>query len=151
MSLRSPTAIGAVLLVTAGSLCSISYQTPTISLLQNMVGTRMRATAAFVFFFIGALIGHGLGPPLFGFVSDLMAARSFGFGDYQTVCPGGLATAGASPALQDACVVASAAGLTDGAWLIGALFVAASSQFYLASRTVARDIAQPSPTSPARA
>lgn len=143
-ALRAPTPMGAVLMITAGSLCSISYQTPTISLLQNMVQARMRATAAFTFFFTGALIGQGLGPPLFGLVSDLMAARDFGLGDYAALCPGGRSLPGATADLQSACAGSSAAGIRDGAIAIGLFFLMASLQFFLASRSVTRDIEQPS-------
>jgi predicted MFS family arabinose efflux permease len=45
------------------------------SLVQSLVGVRMRATAAALFLMCISLIGQGLGPFVVGFVSDVFAAR----------------------------------------------------------------------------
>jgi len=46
------------------------------SLVQSLVGVRMRATAAALFLMCISLIGQGLGPLVVGFVSDLLHAGS---------------------------------------------------------------------------
>ena len=49
----------------------------------------MRATAAFVFFFIVSMLGYGVGPTLLGLMSDLLAQHAFLFGDFASACRGG--------------------------------------------------------------
>ena len=48
------------------------YLAPTFALVQNLVGVRMRATAAALLLFIINLIGLGAGPLLVGFLADLL-------------------------------------------------------------------------------
>jgi MFS family permease len=47
------------------------YLAPTFSLVQNLVGIRMRATAAALLLFVINLFGLGLGPLVVGIIADL--------------------------------------------------------------------------------
>lgn len=101
------------------------HNIPTLVAFQNMVGPRMRATAAFVFFFVSSLLGIGLGPPLLGFVSDLYAG-SFYAGDYLAACTGETLTA--------TCATASAEGIRYALMTSMALYAAGAVLYFLASR-----------------
>jgi MFS family permease len=48
---------------------------PTFALVQDLVGSRMRALAAALLLFLGNLVGLGLGPQLIGLLSDAFSAR----------------------------------------------------------------------------
>jgi hypothetical protein len=92
-----------------------------------MVDARMRATATSLMFLIINLVGLGLGPPLIGFVSDRVAAGSFGAG-FPERCTLRL------PSSADAalCADASAQGLTAGLVAVSLLLVWASVHLWLA-------------------
>ncbi|CAN5562621.1 MFS transporter [soil metagenome] len=120
-----------------GAIVIFFHNVPTLVALQNMVDSRMRATAAFVFFFVTTLVGVGLGPVLLGFVSDLYAGAVFTMGDYATLCAGGKASH-ASAALRDACTTASTSGIRY-ALLSATVFAAWSMVHYLlAARALRR-------------
>src|SRR3546814_10419992 len=51
-----------------------SYMGQSIAMVQSVAPNNMRATAAAMFIFANSLIGFGLGPPLFGLLSDFFAA-----------------------------------------------------------------------------
>src|SRR3546814_19926606 len=51
-----------------------SYMGQSIAMVQSVAPNNMRATAAAMFLFANSLIGFGLGPPLFGLLSDFFAA-----------------------------------------------------------------------------
>jgi fucose permease len=97
----------------------------------------MRATSAAVLFLGITVFGGGLGPPLAGLVSDLIATQNFSalLGEFATACPGGRAAAGA-PELDAACRAASAAGVRGGLVAGASLFFVSATLFYLASRTM---------------
>jgi MFS family permease len=139
LSFTISNAIIATVLLTLASICIFLYYTPTQVVLQNMAQPRMRATTAFVFFFVVGLVGVGLGPTLVGLFSDLFATRSFTLGDYAARCPGGVAL-DAAQGLDQACHAASSAGLQ--AALIGAACIGiwAALHFLLAARTIRKDM-----------
>lgn len=87
--------VAMTILVFAGAALFL-YFTPTQVVLQNMVEPRMRATAAYIFFVVSAIVGFGFGPALLGYISDVLAAQSFAGGHYRALCPGGVAGAGAA-------------------------------------------------------
>jgi predicted MFS family arabinose efflux permease len=70
----------AAVLLMAGTGAMYTYIAPTFAQVHAMVDARMRATATSLMFLIINLVGLGLGPPLIGFVSDRVAAGSFGAG-----------------------------------------------------------------------
>lgn len=112
---------------------------PVVGGTQNMMPPRMRASAAAVLLIAMHLVGGGLGPSFAGFVSDLAAAHWYGPG-YAAACPAGLAPAGASAAVVDACGAASAHGLRI-AMIASALFFAwGALHAVLAARTIRRDL-----------
>ncbi|GJH22552.1 MFS transporter [Caballeronia novacaledonica] len=133
--------------LTLGGMFVFMHFGPTIAVLQNMVGSRMRATAAFLFFFISNLVGMGIGPVSIGFFSDVLARRAFPSGNYIEMCPGGLAPAGSASGLAQACQHASAVGLQQ-AMAGCACFLMLGMIFYLrATRSVRRDLALDFPQS----
>ncbi len=61
---------------------------PAIAAVHSVLGSRSRATGSALFLLMLNLVGQGLGPPLAGFVSDLVSAASFGSGNFTTQCAG---------------------------------------------------------------
>jgi len=117
----APTWQMAALFLLLPGLFSYVYLGPTFGVIQNMVPTYRRATATAILFFFLNLIALGGGPPFAGWVIDHFAAfhlahpgqpgfwaavQSMFAGQatsFQTVCPGGVAPAGALPAAVAAC------------------------------------------------
>ncbi|MBI1213251.1 MAG: MFS transporter [Alphaproteobacteria bacterium] len=58
--------------MTATILVGGTYLAPTFALVQNLVGVRMRATAAAILLFVINLIGLGAGPLIVGAMADLL-------------------------------------------------------------------------------
>jgi predicted MFS family arabinose efflux permease len=133
LSWRSGSAEGTMILVTVASFCSITYQTPTIALFQNIVEARMRATVAFVFFCTSTLVGQGAGPAVFGLASDYLAQAAFDGGAYRQVCVS---------SVEPACSAASASGIRDAGYLVGVFMLLAATQFALAGRSFLRSAAR---------
>jgi len=129
---NQPTVLSAATALVLGHVMLFVYWTPTLALAQNMVDASMRASSVFVFNFILGLVGIGLGPTLAGVLSDRFANRAFVGGDFSTSCPKGTH-------LQ-ACADASAVGLRHALILMSLTFVWASVHYYLASRTLRRDL-----------
>ena len=122
-----------------GGMLVFTYYSPTLALTQNLVAPRMRATANFVYGFVGTMIGFGIGPALLGFASDRLAAAAFRGGGFAQACPGGVASIGASPQLAHQCEAAAAAGLQQAMLYIGLLFGWAALHYWLAGRRLRRD------------
>jgi len=55
-------------------LIGLGYNAPSFAAVQGLVSPTMRAMASAVFLFILNLIGLGLGPPLMGALSDILAS-----------------------------------------------------------------------------
>jgi len=140
VALSMPTLWPFVFAVMCGNLFTFFYQTPTIVAMQNMVSARMRASAAFVFFFTTTLVGVGLGPAITGLLSDLFAQAAFGFGEFSAMCPGGRAIAGADASLATACASASTAGVKAALTTMAVVYLWAALHFWLASRTIRADL-----------
>ncbi|WP_293969906.1 MFS transporter [Sphingomonas sp.] len=129
----------AVMLVS--SIFFYSWSPSLNGALQNMVGARMRASAAAILSVIFNLIGTGLGPVFVGWLNDLYASQAFALGDYATLCAGGHSAAGASAATAHACASAAA---YSSRWAIITTALAypwAALHFYLAGRSLREDIA----------
>jgi hypothetical protein len=104
-----------------------------------MVGASMRASSAFVVSLVLGLVGIGLGPTVVGLLSDAYAKSAF-VGNYITSCPGGRPPPGAAEALVQACGNASAVGIRHALMTMSLLFVWAGVHYFLASRTLQRDL-----------
>jgi predicted MFS family arabinose efflux permease len=118
------------------------YLGPTFALTHNLVEPRMRATATALLFLPINLIGLGAGPPLVGWLSDVIAERHFTHdGSFKLLCPGGHAAKGAEAALTAACHAASFDGVKWAIILVaGVIFAWAGLHYLLAARTVKRDL-----------
>jgi predicted MFS family arabinose efflux permease len=133
-------ALAAAALILVGGIFLFTFYMPSIGMIQSMASAHSRATAIAIFSLAGTLLGMGLGPVASGLASDIFAARDFAFGDFATLCPGGQATAGASAAIQQACLAASASGL-EAALLLSPLPLLLSALLYLlAARTLREDV-----------
>ncbi|MEO8115708.1 MAG: MFS transporter [Phenylobacterium sp.] len=142
IAFRQPGLWGAVGFLIAGGMSLLCYYGPTLAMLQNMVGPRMRASIAALYGMFYSLIGLGLGPTFTGFASERFARASFRLGDFTTACPGGAAPKGAPEALAQACRQASALGLQQALTTATLIFVVAAVFYGLASRTYRADIHQ---------
>jgi predicted MFS family arabinose efflux permease len=140
IALQMPSVWLMVVAIMFGNCFTFFYQTPTIVTMQNMVTARMRASAAFVFFFTTTLIGVGLGPSITGLLSDIYAQGQFAFGDFTSMCPGGRGLPGAEPAVAQACAAASTAGVKSALTTISLSYLWAAFHYWMASRTVRADL-----------
>lgn len=136
--LAMPVVACALIMTIGGSLLFLHY-TPTQAVLQNMVEPRMRATAAFVFFFITSMVGYGVGPALLGLLSDIFAARAFGAGDFAATC---VHAAPATPSIAESCRVASATGMSTAMATMSCLYFWAAAHFFFAARTLPQDLGE---------
>jgi hypothetical protein len=138
---NQPTVLSAATALVLGHVMLFVYWTPTLALAQNMVGASMRASSTFVFNFILGLVGIGFGPTVVGILSDRLARVAFAAGDYVALCPKGRPAAGAAaqPLIQS-CADASAVGLRHALVLMSLTFVWASLHYWLAARTLRRDL-----------
>jgi hypothetical protein len=137
---NQPTVLSAATALILGHVMLFVYWTPTLALAQNMVGASMRASSTFVFNFILGLVGIGFGPTLVGILSDRLASRAFAVGDFVASCPRGRPLTGALNEHLQACADASATGLRHALMLMSLTFVWASVHYYLAARTLRRDL-----------
>jgi hypothetical protein len=131
-----PGLVGAAVLIFPGTVVLFAYLVPTYAMLQNMVEARMRASTIAVYALISSIIG-GLGPMLFGFVSDRFAAAHFAGGDFMQLCKGGTAAAGT--ALDISCRASAAHGLQLALAAGMVIFLWAAAHYFLAARTLRRD------------
>jgi MFS family permease len=127
--------------ILVGGICLFTFYMPSLGMIQNMAGPHSRATAIALFSLLGTLLGAGLGPVASGLASDIFAARAFPFGDFAATCPGGMATPGATAALAQACLDASASGLKAALTLAPLPLLAAAACYVFAARTLRQDVA----------
>src|SRR3546814_1211228 len=106
----------------------------SIAMVQSVAPNNMRATAAAMFIFANSLIGFGLGPPLFGLLSDFFAASGMAQAGIDT------AVCAANPQL-DACAPAQAQGLRWSLLASTLLFFWSVLHFNYASRFLVRYLA----------
>ncbi|WP_334163742.1 spinster family MFS transporter [Phenylobacterium sp.] len=78
LAVMAPTMIMALLLLAAASALNSSWYGPVFAAVQSIVRPQQKATAAAVHLFVVALIGLGLGPLIFGAVSDWLNGRGLG-------------------------------------------------------------------------
>jgi hypothetical protein len=127
----------AALLLAAGCFGAMIHYGPTVGLIQNLTPVNMRSSAAAVFAMLYALIGSGIGPTLVGFISDRAGAAAFGNPLYAQQCRPGHVDA----ALVEACGSAARFGLARALSVTVLAFGLAAVFFWLAARTIKRDLA----------
>ena len=130
-------------MLVSGVLVAIST-VPFYDVTQNLVPARMRASAAAVIFFLINLLGLGFGPLFYGVLIDFLTQRFFaghGLGDYVALCGrGGIQQAPA--AIAAACKASIAEGTRWALACASMGFVWGATHFFLASRSISRDLAE---------
>jgi MFS family permease len=155
----------AILLFLPG-ICSYLYLGPCFGVIQNVVEARRRATATALLLFVVNLIGLGAGPPFVGWLIDQLSSSSFddlrslgalqaataafsipADGSFASICPGGVAPAGAVPGHVEACMHASAHGTRQVILLTLLLYFWSALHFFLASIGLERMLREAQPVS----
>jgi predicted MFS family arabinose efflux permease len=139
--LQSTWAATAVVMALPGAMLYL-FHAPAQAVIHNMSHPRMRATAISLYMVVTATLGLALGPVATGFAADHIAQAVFGAGDFARACPGGGAPHGASAALAQACHAASTRGVQLAMVGVTALFLWGALHFFLAARTLRRDMEQ---------
>ena len=119
------------------------YFGPTLGVMHNLVSARMRATATALFIFVVNLIGFGAGPYVTGRLNDYFAEREFMRalgGSFVQSCPGGIAPAGSDDVLVQECARSGVLGTRAGIVLVSAVLVWGALHYFLAARTLRRDL-----------
>ena len=129
-----------IAILIAAHVTMFVYYTPTLGMAQNMVGASMRGSSAFVVSLVLGLVGVGIGPTIVGFLSDFFAQQAFGTGDFQALCRGGVASAGAGKDAAAACLTASATGVRHAVMAAALLGVWGALHFLLAAKDVRKDL-----------
>jgi len=133
----------AVACIVVPMLLHYVYLGPTLGVMHNLVGPRMRATATALFIFIVNLIGLGAGPYVTGRLNDYFAEREFlralG-GSFAQRCPGGIAPAGSGDALALECARSGVLGTRAGIVIMSTVLVWAALHYLLAARTLRCDL-----------
>lgn len=109
------------------------YLGPTMGLMHNLVHPRMRATTTALLYLSVNLFGMGLGPPITGFVSDLITRATLG---------GLVERCGAAGAFNadTLCRAASASGVRWALALSTVAFLWAAIHYVIAARTLRDDL-----------
>ncbi len=128
----SALATGAIFLYAVLTLC---WNGPTFSTIHRMVDPRMRASSSAIMMTVMTLIGHGLGPPLIGFLSDRFVAKAFTAGSYKALCLTGAAAPAPGSELANMCIQASAAGIRSSMLCFVAILIVAGILYLRAART----------------
>ena len=139
LGFAQPTVVSAAIVLAIGHVFLFVYWTPTLALGANMVGASMRASSMFVFNFILGLVGIGLGPTLVGFLSDRLARGAFTAGQYD-LCSRGHPGGSVLDAFAQACSTAQATGLRHALMFISLTCVWAGIHYWLAARTIRKDL-----------
>jgi len=119
------------------------YMAPSWAMAQHLAKPSMRATAAALIVFTINVFASAIGPAFVGLMSDLIASRAYGPGVFAVDCPGGRAAAGAASDVIRACAHASSVGLQQALLAVNVTFFWGAAHFFLAARTVRRDIEGP--------
>ena len=129
----------AVPLMMVGQMLLYTYLCPLYAVPSGVVDSRMRATAVAVTLFIVNLLGYGLGPPLIGGLSTILNA-TFLSGLDPALTLEACKASNLTAAAQGACNTANADGLRWSMVLFKCLYLWAIFHFYMASRTIQRDM-----------
>lgn len=122
------------------AVLTLCWNGPTFSTIHRMVEPRMRASSSAVMMLAMTLIGHGMGPPVIGFLSDFFTSRAFTGGAYKTVCVSGAAAPAAASDLARACLEASAAGIRSSMLCFVVVLVFSALLYLRAARTYRQDL-----------
>lgn len=129
----------AVPLLMVGQMLLYTYLCPLYAVPGGVVDSRMRATSVAVTLFIVNLLGYGLGPPLIGGVSTILNS-AFLSGLDPSLSLEACKAANLTVAAQSACDTANADGLQWSMIIFKCLYLWAIFHFYMASRTIQRDM-----------
>ncbi len=130
-----------VAMLIAPALLGALFLAPLLSVTQNLVGPRMRATAFALMMLVTATVGVACGPVITGWLSDIFAAQSFrahNLGAYSVVC----GTSAIASEVAAACRSASAAGIQPALLLASTLFLPAGLLFLRAARSIRENLQQ---------
>ncbi|MEP0191920.1 MAG: MFS transporter [Erythrobacter sp.] len=110
---------------------------------QSVVSLRVRATAIAILLFIINLIGYGFGPPIVGFVADVLTQQHIqllgGSGLIDLSC--NPSDAALQPELREVCRAAKAYGVKWASVAASSVFVLAGLLFFLSGKTYEKDMA----------
>jgi MFS family permease len=129
-------ALAVPLIVTGGILLFLHYA-PAYALVQLIAGVRQRASAVAIYGVFLGLLGSGLGPTITGIVSSAVARSRFTLGSLEQLCPGGRALEPGG-AIDQACQVASAAGMRAAMMTGAALMMWGALHFLLGARNISK-------------
>jgi predicted MFS family arabinose efflux permease len=127
----------------AGNLVLATHMAQTAATMQNLSKPRMRATTSAVIALVIGILSAGLGPTVAGYLSDVFGEQAFGAGGFFVRCPGGRGADGIGTALDSACLAASTGGLRMALLSLLVLFAWAAIHYWLASRSLQRDLYAP--------
>ena len=141
LAFLQPTLLGLGAIVIVPAILQYLYLGPVFGLAQNLVVARMRATTTAIVNITLTVIGLGLGPPLIGALSDVLASKAYtGLMPFVRACPGGVAPAGATGFAADSCRLASYHGLQQALLVAVAIYIWSGFHFILAARTLKQDL-----------
>ena len=124
-----------IALVFPGLFAGMHYG-PTYAVIHNLIEPRMRASAVAIVALVSGVVGMIVGPTVTGALSDHFRNAAFGAGDYDAVC----AAAAKGSDLAAGCTAASAHGLRMALVIIVTLYAWAALHYWLASRTMKREL-----------
>ncbi|MGI4880164.1 MAG: MFS transporter, partial [Janthinobacterium lividum] len=117
-----------MLCLLSGGIFLFFHSVPTLVAMQNLVASNVRATAAFLYFFVQTLIGVGFGPPITGLLSDMYASHALG-SSFGATCHQAVVTG--------ACAVASAYGVRMALGTSCLFFLWGAAHYFVAARRLA--------------
>ncbi|MFK7831004.1 MAG: spinster family MFS transporter [Congregibacter sp.] len=116
-----------------------TYLCPLYAVPGGVVDSRMRATSVAITLFVVNLLGYGLGPPLIGALSTILNSM-FLSGIDPGVTLDACKSVDLAAAIQSTCDAANAKGLQWSMIIFKCMYLWAAFHFYLASRTLQRDM-----------
>lgn len=131
VAFQAPVAGAAIGLLVLASLGQHFYLPATFTIGQDLAPPRMRAMASAIIIATSSVLGYGLGPPLVGFASDLIARSAMGGVPGAQDC---------ARVVSDACAAASADGLRLSLSMGSGFYLLAAALFFAAGRFLQRDL-----------
>lgn len=122
----------AIAMLFAASLGQHFYMPAMYTLAQDVAPPAMRATAAALMIGVISLVGYGLGPPVVGFVSDMLGQAA--------MASHGTSAAACAQAPSSACAAATAEGLRLSLSIGSTGFILSGLLFWRSGRSIARDV-----------
>ncbi len=129
----------AIPILMIGQMLLYTYLCPLYAVPSGVVDSRMRATSVAITLFIVNLFGYGLGPPLIGGLSTILNSTFLSGIDPGLTLEACKAT-NLAATVQAVCDTANARGLQWSMIIFKCLYLWAVVHFYLASRTIQRDM-----------